>query len=340
MKKRILQAIIFLLALLLMTAWLLFGSATSFDQKSRYIFIRNNGSLQEQVKSQFDTGSIIRFPWIFNIVASESQVWDKLKTGRFEIKKGSSIFDIVRMFRNNTQSPVRLIINKLRTKENLAKLVSSNFDIDSTDAMQLLTSNDSLAQFNADTNTVFTLLIPDTYQIKWTSSMDDIMKRMESESKKYWQQDDRIDKAKQQGLSQTQVYIIASIVEEETNMQDDKGKIASVYINRMKKGMPLAADPTIKYALRDFTLKRILFGHLNVASPYNTYRNKGLPPGPICTPSKNTIDAVLNAPKTGYLFFVAKADFSGYSHFSNTFAEHDRYAKEYQKALNGLQSKK
>lgn len=340
MKKIVLKVVIVLIGFLLIAAWLLLGSATYFDQKSRFIFVRNSGSLQAQVQNQFDTGHIIRFPWMFNMVASRSQVWDKLKNGRFEIKKGASILDIVRMFRNNTQSPVRLTINKLRTKENFAKLVSSNFDVDSADAMRLLTNNDSLVQFDTDTNTVFTLLIPDTYQLKWTLSMDDIMKRMKIESEKYWQQNERMDKAQQQGLSSKQVYIIASIVEEETNMQDDKGKIASVYINRMNKGMPLAADPTIKYALRDFTLKRILFGHLNVASSYNTYRNKGLPPGPICTPSKNTIDAVLNAPKTDYLFFVAKADFSGYSHFSNTFAEHDRYAKEYQKALNEMQSKK
>ena len=152
--------------------------------------------------------------------------------------------------------------------------------------MQSLTNNDSLKQFAADTNTVMSLLIPDTYQLKWNLSLNDIMNRLKTESDKYWQQNNRIEKAKQHGLTPLQAYTIASIVEEETNKESDKGKIASVYINRLDKGMPLAADPTIKYALRDFSLKRILFGHLSVASSYNTYRNKGLPPGPICTPSK------------------------------------------------------
>ena len=117
-------------------------------------------------------------------------------------------------------------------------------------------------------------------------------------------------------------------------MEADKGKIASVYINRYHKGMNLGADPTVKFALKDFSLKRILFQHLSVASPYNTYRNKGLPPGPICTPSIETLDAVLNAPITDYLYFVAKPDFSGYSNFSSNFAEHSKYAKQYQQALN------
>ena len=137
-------------------------------------------------------------------------------------------------------------------------------------------------------------------------------------------------------LFRSQVYTIASIVEEETNKNDEKGNVASVYINRYHKGMPLGADPTIKFALKDFSLKRIYFKHLSVQSPFNTYRNKGLPPGPICTPSTKTIDAVLNAPKTDYLFFVAKSNFNGYHTFSTTYAEHKKNAGIYQKALDEL----
>ncbi|MGN6619393.1 MAG: endolytic transglycosylase MltG, partial [Ilyomonas sp.] len=150
----------------------------------------------------------------------------------------------------------------------------------------------------------------------------------------FWEKNNRLEKAKALGFTPQQVYTLASIVEEETNKDDEKGDIASVYINRYNKGMPLGADPTIKFALKDFALKRILYGHLNVNSPYNTYRNKGLPPGPICTPQKVTIDAVLDAPKTNYLFFVARSDFSGYHHFSDNYAEHQQYARLYQKALD------
>ena len=163
------------------------------------------------------------------------------------------------------------------------------------------------------------------------------MGRLKSESDDFWEKDNRLEKAKAMGFKPQEIITFASIVEEETNMETDKGKIASVYINRFHKGMNLGADPTVKFALKDFSLKRILFQH---SSPFNTYKNKGLPPGPICTPSVNTIDAVLNAPTTSYLYFVAKPDFSGYSNFSSNFAEHSIYAKQYQQALNIYLAKK
>jgi len=151
-----------------------------------------------------------------------------------------------------------------------------------------------------------------------------------------------LQKASALQLSPLQVYIIASIVEEETNATEEKGNIASVYINRFKKGMPLAADPTIKFALQDFGLKRIYIAHINAsaASPYNTYKKKGLPPGPICTPSMETIDAVLNAPQTDYLFLWRKTDGSGTHHFSNNFAEHNSYAKTIPTSFRQCSSKK
>jgi UPF0755 protein len=137
-------------------------------------------------------------------------------------------------------------------------------------------------------------------------------------------------------LTPVQVYSMASIVEEETNKEEDKGLIASVYMNRMNSGMKLQADPTVKFAMKDFGLKRILLKHLTYDSPFNTYQNAGLPPGPICTPSVKTIDAVLNAPQTTYIYFVAKPDFNGYSNFASTYAEHMVFAKAYQNALDSL----
>ncbi len=233
---------------------------------------------------------------------------------------------------SNRQS--RLVINKLRTANDFAKLIGKNFSTDSVHACNYFTSNDSLQQLGVDTNTLMTLVIPDTYIMYWNTSLTNIMKRLQDERDKFWEEKNRLQKADSAGLTPKQVVTIASIVEEETNKNDEKGNVASVYINRYRKGMPLGADPTIKFALKDFGLRRILYGHLMVESPYNTYRNKGLPPGPICTPSEKSIDAVLNAPSTDYLFFVAKSDFSGYHHFSNTYAEHMQYARLYQKALN------
>jgi UPF0755 protein len=289
---------------------------------------------------QLDTGNIFRFPSVFNMVASRSDVWQRLKPGRFEVKKGESVFDVVRKLRNNMQSPVKFTINKIRTKEDLAKMIGKNFSSDSANAIHFFDSNDSMPEIGVDTNTLFTIIIPDTYFFNWTTPVKNILVRLKAESDDFWNRKDRTQKAQEQGLTPLQVYILASIIEEETNKNDDKGNIASVYINRLNKGMPLQADPTVKYALRDFGLKRIYTSYTLKQSPYNTYINRGLPPGPICTPSQATIDAVLNAPKTDYLYFVAKSDFSGYHHFSNNYAEHEQYAKLYQKALDSLLAKK
>ena len=170
--------------------------------------------------------------------------------------------------------------------------------------------------------------------------MTQILSKLQKAQIYFWSQNNRIQKAASKGMSQNQIYTLASIVEEETNFDSDKSLIASVYQNRLNKQMPLQACPTIKYAMQDFTITRIYEKYLSNASPYNTYRIKGLPPGPICTPAGKTIDLVLDAPKTDYIYFVAKADFSGYHHFSNNYAEHDRYAKEYQKKLDAYQAKK
>lgn len=336
MKKKLIYIAAFIFLIVLIGAWLLFGAATSFEENNKNLYIRTGESIQQQVESQIDTGDIIQFPAVFKLVASQTGVWDKLKPGRFEIKKGTSIFNIVRMLRNNVQSPVKLVVNKLRTKENFARLLGKNFSFDSSTIIQFLTSNDSLLQLGVDTNTLFTLVIPDTYLFNWNVQPANLLQKLKADADNFWNKNNRLQLAQEQGLTPQQVYTIASIIEEESNKNDDKGLIASVYINRMNRGEKLGADPTVKYALRDFGLKRIYYKHLAVESPYNTYKYRGLPPGPICTPSQVTIDAVLNAPKTDYLFFVAKSDFSGYHHFSNNFAEHDRYAREYQRALDAL----
>ncbi len=244
------------------------------------------------------------------------------------------------MLRNNQQSSVNLIINKLRTREDLAKLIGKNFEVDSADVAKFLNDKDSLAKFGVNEATFMTLVIPNTYSLLWTTSTNKIIKRLKTESEKFWEKKSRKQLAEKLGLSTEGVYTIASIVEEETNKNDEKGNVASVYLNRLKRGMPLGADPTIKFALQDFSIKRILYGHLQVQSPYNTYKNAGLPPGPICTPSPKTIDAVLNAPKTDYIFFVAKSDFSGYHTFTTNFADHIKYAKEYQKKLDEYLARK
>jgi UPF0755 protein len=274
------------------------------------------------------------------MVAGRLDVWERLKPGRYKIEKGQSILGIAKMLRNNKQSPVNLVINKVRTKEDLAKVIGKSFEADSTDVLEFLNNSDSLGGLHVNEDTWMTVIIPNTYTLFWTTAPSKILRRLKSESESFWDKKNRKQKAEEMGFSPTQVLTIASIVEEETNKNDEKGNIASVYINRYHKGMPLGADPTVKFALKDFSIKRVLYNHLQVQSPYNTYRNQGLPPGPICTPSTKTIDAVLNAPKTDYLFFVAKSDFSGYHTFTTNFADHIKYAKEYQRALDDYLARK
>jgi UPF0755 protein len=219
-------------------------------------------------------------------------------------------------------------------------VIGKNFEVDSVDVVSYLQNSDSLSSFDVDDNTLMTLIIPNTYSFLWTTSVSKILKRLQTEQENFWKKNDRLKKAESLGFTPKQVYTIASIVEEETNKNDEKGNIASVYINRYRKGMPLGADPTVKFALKDFSLKRIYHKHLQVVSPFNTYRNQGLPPGPICTPSTTSIDAVLNSPQTDYLFFVAKKDFSGYHTFATNYTDHLKFAKEYQQALDEYLLKK
>jgi len=194
----------------------------------------------------------------------------------------------------------------LRIKEDLAKLICKNFANDSAGVMNFLNSNDSLKEYNVDTSTVFTIIIPDTYTFYWNTSLRKIFNKLYDASTAFWNKNNRTAKASAINFTPKEAYILASIVEEETNDAGDRAKIASVYINRLNKGMPLQACPTIKFAMKDFALTRIYEKYLFNPSPYNTYRNKGLPPGPICTPEPKCIDLVLDAPKTDYLFLLLK----------------------------------
>jgi UPF0755 protein len=318
--------------------FIVFIKSTHFNDEQVYFEYKHEGL--SQLADSLVVKKIIFEKTSFLLFAKALKVEDKIKDGRFLVKKKTSVLDLIRMLRNNQQATVKLVLNKVRTKGELAKLIATTFDKDSAAVMAFLSSNDSLKAFDTDTTQLFTLLIPNTYEFYWSSSMAQILSKLQKAQIHFWSQNIRIQKAAMIGMSQNEIYTLASIVEEETNFDSDKSLIASVYQNRLEKQMPLQACPTIKYAMQDFTITRIYEKYLSNASPYNTYRIKGLPPGPICTPAAKTIDIVLDAPKTDYIYFVAKADFSGYHHFSNNYAEHDRYAKEYQKKLDEYQAKK
>lgn len=333
MKKTIGVFILILVVVIIYAAWNIFGPTVSAPE-GKYFYVKT-GTKYDEVKRSLQDQKIISSGFFFDKIASRVKYDKNVKPGRYEIRDGSSLLSLVRMLKGGRQSPVKLVINKLRTKEDLAGKIGNNFEADSTEVMSFITNNDSLGPYKLDTNTVMTIIIPNTYLITWNGTFKKIFKRLKNEHDKFWTEE-RLKKADDLDLNPQKVYTMASIVEEETNKKEDKGLIASVYVNRIRKGMKLEADPTVKYAMRNFGLKRILHGHLQYQSPYNTYQNTGLPPGPICTPSSNTIDAVLDAPQTNYIFFVAKPDFGGYSNFAATYEEHLLFAKAYQKALDSL----
>jgi len=333
MKKIALIISTTLIVFAIIALWMVLGPNVNASN-NRYFYVYT-GDKYEDVYAHLKEKQILSSYFTFDLLASFTGYKKQVKPGKYVIANGMSAFSLIRKLKSGKQQEVRFVINKIRTKEDFAKKIGSNFEADSLEAIRFLMSNDSLAPYKLDTNTVMTVLIPNSYLFWWNGSFKKIFERLNRQHLYFWE-GKRTSKAKELGFSPVEIYTIASIVEEETIKESDKGLIASVYFNRLKKGMKLEADPTVKYAMRDFELRRILHGHLEFPSNYNTYYKTGLPPGPICTPSINTIDAVLNAPKTDYLFFVAKPDFNGYSNFASNYQQHLAFARAYQKALDTL----
>jgi UPF0755 protein len=272
----------------------------------------------------------------FRRVAGKMNYPGRVKAGRYRLTDGMSNLELVRMLRAGRQIPVKVVFNNIRLNVQLAGAAASSIEADSSGIMALLTDSAYLADhFKLTPQTVLSLFIPNTYEFFWNTSANGFMERMAKERDRFWTESRR-QKAREAGLTPLQVSILASIIEEETQKDSEKAVMAGVYINRLNRGMLLQADPTVKYAAGDFTIKRVLNRHKEILSPYNTYQNVGLPPGPIRIPSIASIDATLNYVRHDYLFFCARDDLSGYHNFARTLEQHNRYAQAYQKALNQL----
>ncbi len=343
MLKKIVLLVSFLLLIGLMTggylAWKITGKGTRFTEKKYFLYIKT-GSNFNDVMATLEQDSVLKNPALFAKLAQRMQLPQSVRAGKYQIDHGASILSIVRKLKNGAQTPVNLVINKLRTVEDLAKLASKNLEADSLQLINWLSNADSLRTLGLDSHTVLTAVVPNTYTFFWNTSAPRIIKRLHEEQEKFWNAERR-QKSSALSMTPLEVYTLASIINEETNKYDEMPLMASVYINRLKMGMPLGADPTIKFATRNFAAKRVTFKMIEetAGNPYNTYRNKGLPPGPICTPAIKTIEAVLNAATTNYLYFCAKDDFSGYHSFASTYQEHMVNARAYQRALNRLNIK-
>jgi UPF0755 protein len=291
------------------------------------------GSDFSKVKTILYSNGLIRNKRAFEWVAKQKKYPSLVKPGHYTLKSGMNNNDLVNMLRSGAQTPVNVVFNNIRTKEQLAGRIAQQIEADSLSLIRTWNDPQYVRSLGFSPASITAMFIPNTYEMWWTSDAKGFTERMNKEYKRFWD-GARSEKAKAINMSPMQVIILASIVDEETEKKEDMPVIAGVYINRLKKGWPLQADPTLKYALGNFELKRVLNVHKEVESPYNTYKNTGLPPGPICIPSISAIDAVLDYRKHDYMFFCAKADMSGYSAFARTLAEHNRNAQSYQAALD------
>ena len=335
MKRKVLIGVGALaVVLLLVTAGigvLLFGHPLRVEQPT-YLYIDEDDtadSVYVKLENDLHASTLMGF----RLLSLGYGYEDNIYPGAYRFQSSDSAWRIFRRLQTGNQTPVRLTIPSVRTMGQLAKAVSRRLMADSASLAKAWTDGVVIAPLGYDSCSIPALFVPDTYEVYWTISPRDFLARMEKEHRRFWNSE-RTAKANEIGFTPVEVCTLASIVEEETANKAEKPMVAGLYINRLHVGMPLQADPTVKFALQEFGLRRILRVHLAADSPYNTYRHTGLPPGPIRIPSADGIDAVLNYAHHDYLYMCAKEDFSGTHNFSKTWSEHLGNARSYQKALN------
>lgn len=337
--KKIWKYIIISVAILLVIGSLSCGVAYYYllspqfhPAQTSYIYIDrddNQDSVIYKIKTVGNVNKLDGFIWMANYRG----YGDNIHTGRYPIHPEDNVYHLFSRLYRGYQEPTNLIISSVRTMDRLAQNIGKQLMIDSTDVASLVSDSAYIQKMGYSPTTIASLFIPNTYQVYWNISAENLLKRMQTEHDRFWNEE-RKNKAKAIGLTPIEVATLASIVDEETNNKAEKPIVAGLYINRLHKGMALQADPTIKFAWQDFTLRRVTNKHLAIQSPYNTYIHTGLPPGPIRIPSVAGIDAVLNYKKHNYLYMCAKEDFSGTHNFAVTLREHMNNARKYWNALN------
>lgn len=300
--------------------------------KEEYLYIHTGENFDSVYKNIREKG-IVKDTTTFSWAAHNMKYVARVKPGKYRLHKGMSNRRLINMLASGTQEPITLSFHNLRLKEQFAGFVSKKIEPDSASIIHLLDSTDFVQKYGFTTDDVYTVFIPNSYQVYWNTSPEKLFKRMYANYEKFWTPE-RKQKAAAINLSPIQVSVLASIVDGEALHDDEMPTIAGLYLNRLKKGMKLEADPTVIFAMNDFTIHRVLTRYLSYNSPYNTYLHTGLPPGPIMMPSVNAINAVLDYKPSDYIYMVAKEDFSGYHNFASNVAEHLVNAHKFQKALN------
>ena len=301
--------------------------------EEKYIYIPTGADFHQVIQILSESGLLINansFEWL----AATKKYTTNIKPGRYRINRNLNNNELINLLRSAKQTPIQVTFNNLRNKEQFAGKIADQIEADSVDLLAFITDTSFLNSNGFTAENVICLFVPNTYEFYWNTSSEQFVERMKKEYEAFWNVD-RKTKAKKIKLTPFQIVSLASIVEKEQNIKkDERPEIAGLYLNRIKKKMKLESDPTLIFALGDFTIKRVLNKDKKVDSPYNTYIQKGLPPGPICIPSINAVDAVLNASEHEYIFMCAKEDFSGYHNFAKTYVKHRINARKYHKAMN------
>lgn len=301
------------------------------NQKDKFLMIEDNMNFND-VRNKLIQDTILNDVLSFSVLSKAMKYNQNIKSGAYKIKSNMSNYSLIKMLRSGNQTPINISFNYARKIEDLSKIITKDLKITNDEFMEFINNKkNDLYGFNK--MNIMAMFLSDTYEVYWNISIESLFNKMHSEYTKFWNKE-RINKSNELKMSNIDVSILASIVASETLKIDEANTIAGVYINRLKKNMYLQADPTLVYAANDFSIKRVLNKHKKIASPYNTYINKGLPPGPIKLTTKEYIDAVLNYEKHKYIYFCAKDDFSGYHVFAIKLSQHNRNAKKFQKALN------
>ena len=312
-------------------AWNALFSSPFDITETTYIYIRPMDT-EDDVRQQLKTEAKARSLAGWNVVRWLTDF--QPRTGRYAVEPGDAVLTVYRRLKNGHQAPVRFTLPSVRRLEKLAGVMAQKLMLDSADVAFAFSDSIFAKNYGYSVATLPALFIPNTYEFYWNTSLEAFMERMVRENETFWNGEGRNEAAKRMGLSHEEVITLASIVDEETANNGEKPRVAGMYLNRIQEGMPLQADPTVKFALKNDTLRRIRMVHLHTQSPYNTYINIGLPPGPIRIPSVAGIDAVLHHEHHNYLYMCAKEDFSGTHNFAHTYADHLKNARRYQQALN------
>jgi UPF0755 protein len=298
------------------------------------LYVPTGAGMARVIDSLYARGLLIDGTAFFTATQEKNYKTITVCAGRYRVREGMSNTNLLRMLKSGWQEPVKIVIaGNIRTNEKLASVLSRYTEPDSAAFLRTL-SNDNLVQrFGYTPETILGMIVPNTYEVYWNVGAEELLQRLHKEYTNFWN-DARTQQLAAIGLTRNEAVTLASIVHEETNKTDEMPRIAGVYMNRLAKGMALQADPTLKFAWNDFTIKRVLDKHKKINSPYNTYKNTGLPPGPICVPSIAAIDAVLHYERHNYFYFCADAGFNGYHVFAQTLAQHNKNAEKYRQALN------